>query len=493
MISTKYENYGLSTEKDFVRSLQKQVIGEEYNSSGVPLYCTKGCFYADTSDSHTLIFGNTGSKKTRNFIIPTAFALGTAGESMVISDPKGEIYRCTSGLLKNCGYDIKVFNLRDPQMSSSWNPLLLPYRFYKSGNKDKAVEILYDFCTMLTSSVHKAEDPYWEMQALDLLVGMILMLFETETDENRIHMESIVQMRMEIRPLEREIDGTENSFWKMIVQFPEDSLVRYKLASVYSLKTVERTLNCVVSVLDSMLRFFVLNKQMMRMLSGNQIDFDTIGRKKTALFLIVPDEKTTYHFLVSVFIKQCYEVLIDNAQSYPDGRLPVRVNYLLDEFSNLPRIADMPSMISASRSRNIRFVLVVQSKQQLEAAYQHDAETIKSNCKNWIYLSCRELSLLKEIEELCGTVEVDGKLIPVLTITDLQRFETGWEDSQALILRPGLSPFVSWVKDYSCYPQCNYETVPFVKREDDNPKYFSIPQYLYSKDKFVMERYLERR
>ena len=412
---------------------------------------------------------------------------------MVISDPKGEIYRYSSGFLKEQGYDIKVFNFRNLEYSSAWNPLLLPYRYYKSGDKDKAVELLYDFCMQLKTQVHSGEDPFWELQAMDLMIGIILMLFETETDENRIHMESVVQIRMEVRPWidpRYASDNDEiNAFWKIIEALPEDSLVRYKLASVYSLRKVERTLNCVVSTFDAMIRCLVLNRKLMSVLSSNEIDFDTIGKKKTVLFLIIPDEKTTFHFLVSIFVKQCYEVLIENAQSYPDGTLPIRVNYLLDEFSNFPRIADMPAMISAARSRNIRFILVVQSKQQLEAAYKTDAETIKSNCRNWIYLACRELSLLREIESICGTVEVDGKIISVLTITDLQRLEIGWEDSQALILRPGTSPFVSWVKDFEFYPQSKYQTLSFEKRKYPQVKFFSLKQYVYHQFDFAYERF----
>ena len=493
MISTKYENYGLSTEKDFIRTLQRQELNKKYEASGVPLYYSKGAAYTDAADSHTLIFGTTGTKKTRNFIIPSVFTLGMAGESMVISDPKGEIYRYTSGFLKSEGYDIKVFNLRDPKFSSTWNPLLLPYRYYKSGDKDKCVELLYDFCTQLKTQIHTDDDPYWELQAMDLMIGIILLLFETEPDESRIHMESVVQIRMEVRPWidprYEPSDAQINSFWKIVEGLPEDSLIRYKLASAYSLRKTEKTLNCVISCFDGMISCFVINKKLMNMLSSNEIDFDTISTRKTALFLIIPDEKTTFHFLVSVFVKQCYEVLIDYAQSYPDGTLPVRVNYLLDEFSNFPRIGDMPSMISAARSRNIRFVLVVQSKQQLQAAYKDDAETIKSNCRNWIYLSCRELSLLEEIQSICGMVEVDGKTIPVLTITDLQRLEIGREDSQALILRPGISPFVSWVKDFSFYPQSHYQPVRFVVRDLPEPKHFSVNQYVYHKFEFCNERY----
>lgn len=480
MNNTELKENGLSTEEEFIQSLSQQELGEEYDSSGVPLYYADGKVYTDNSDAHTLIFGNTGSKKTRNFVIPSVYTMGMAGESMIISDPKGEIYCNTSGYLRNNGYSIMVLNLREPEKSSQWNPLMLPYKYYRDGKADKAIEMISDLCMQLKAQVHAEIDLYWENQAMDLLVGMILMLFECETDENKIHIESIQRMRMYIA-LENTTDAKSCVFWDLIRTFPDNSIIRYKLASIYNLRNVEKTLSCVVSTLDSMLRCFIFNKKLLNLMSSSNISFEAIAQKKTALYLITPDEKKTYHFLVSVFVKQCYECLIDFAQESNDSFLPLRINFILDEFSNFPRIADMPAMISAARSRNIRFLLIVQSKQQLLAEYGDDAETIKSNCKNWIYLSCRELSLLREIEELCGTCEIDGKQYPLLTITQLQRLQIGWEDSQALILRSGMAPFISWVKDFSIYPQAKFEKSCFPNTVTEPPNCFSVLKYVHDK------------
>lgn len=477
---TELNENSLSTEEEFVQSLSRQEPGEEYDSSGVPLYYADGKVYTDNSDAHTLIFGNTGSKKTRNFVIPSVYTMGMAGESMIISDPKGEIYCNTSGYLKNRGYSVMVLNLREPEKSSQWNPLMLPYEYYRNGKADKAVEMVSDLCMQLKLQVHTERDLFWENQAMDLLTGMILMLFECESDENKVHMESIQRMRMYIA-VENSSDAKSCVFWDFIRTFPDNSIIRYKLASIYNLRNVEKTLNCVVSTLDSMLRCFIFNKKLLNLMSLSNISFKAIAQGKTALYLITPDEKKTYHFLVSVFVKQCYECLIDLAQDRNDSFLPIRINFILDEFSNFPRIADMPAMISAARSRNIRFLLIVQSKQQLLAEYGDDAETIKSNCKNWIYLSCRELSLLKEIEELCGTCEIDGKQYPLLTITQLQRLKIGREDSQALILRSGTAPFISWVKDFSVYPQAKFGKSCFPETRTVPPSCFSVLKYVHDK------------
>ncbi|MBQ7264547.1 MAG: type IV secretory system conjugative DNA transfer family protein [Firmicutes bacterium] len=470
----------LSTKNEFIQTLTGQDLNSECNLSGVPFYYENGIVYTDTTDAHTLIFGNTGSKKTRNFCIPSVYTLGMAGESMIISDPKGEIYRNTSGFLAHKGYTIKTLNLREPEKSSRWNPLMLPYRYYKNGNADKAIEMISDLCAQLKAQVHSERDLYWENQAADLLMGMILMLFESEDDEKKIHMESIQRMRMYIE-IEDTSETRSSIFWDLIRTFSENSLVRYKLASVYTLRNVEKTLNCVVSTFDSMLRSFIFNEKLMDLINANEIGFGKITEEKTALYLITPDEKTTYHFLISVFVKQCYENLIDKAKDCRNGILPIRVNFILDEFSNFPKIADMPAMISAARSRNIRFVLVVQSKQQLLAEYGDDAETIKSNCKNWVYLSCRELNLLKEIEQLCGSVEIDEREYPLLTITQLQRLQIGWEDSEALVLRSGIAPYISRVKDFSVYPQVGYDVYNIPLPWHEKVSCFSVLKCVHDK------------
>jgi len=134
--------------------------------------------------------------------------------------------------------------------------------------------------------------------------------------------------------------------------------------------------------------------------------------------------------LISVFVKQCYTELLREAEKHPDNRLPLRVNFLLDEFSNLPAIADFPAMITASRSRNIRFNLFIQSQKQLVRRYGEDADTIKGNCENWVFLHSRELPLLNEIVDLSGMRNSDMPLISVS-----MRYTFGRGTSENLCLR----------------------------------------------------------
>lgn len=193
------------------------------------------------------------------------------------------------------------------------------------------------------------------------------------------------------------------------------------------------------------------------MLSGDEILTDKIQKIPTAIFLIIPDEKTSYHKLVSLFIKQSYETLIYNAQNINGSK--IRVNYILDEFSSLPTIHDFPAMITAARSRNIRFNLFVQSKHQLDLKYGEESNTIRANCSNWIFLVSRELGLLKEISELCGEKRIDGFSRPVVTITDLQRMDK--DLGEALILNGRKKPFVTTLADINLYDNNLYSTPKF--------------------------------
>ena len=191
---------------------------------------------------------------------------------------------------------------------------------------------------------------------------------------------------------------------------------------------------------------FIIRKTLCQVLSKSSFDIRNIGKEKTAIYIIVPDEKTTLHFLVTAFIKQTYEVLINEAQQQDSKKLQVRLNFLLDEFGNIPTISDMPSMISAARSRNMRFFLMIQGIYQLRHKYGNDADTIIGNCDNLVFLTSREYELLKLFSNLCGETtynDCDGNLNsrPLISISELQHLKK--EKGQALILHGRHYPFVT--------------------------------------------------
>ncbi len=410
-----------------------QTRGARY-CGGIPLLYDAETrrLYIDASDTHSLVYGSTGSLKTRTVVSPGIKVLGYAGESMVINDPKGELFARHAGDLKKQGYTIVDVNFRNPSVGNSWNPLYIPYQFYIQGNLDKSAEFVNDIANNLMLSDRSTDDPFWDFSASDLLYGLIQLLFryckEHHASLNAVNIGNLLTLRRLLFSGRQQPQNT--LLWKYA---SEDELVAASLSgSVYAPKD---TMNSILSVFDQKMRSFTIQPTLLDMLANNDFDIADIGKAKTAVFLITPDEKTSYHRLVSMFVKESYEYLIYLATQTPDNKVENRINYILDEFSSLPQIADMPSMISAARSRDIRFLLVVQSQSSLKQRYSNEAETIISNCTNWIFFTSRELSLLKELSELCGTQKNQQ---PNITIYDLQHFSK--ERREALLLAGRLKP-----------------------------------------------------
>ena len=388
---------------------------------GTPIIYDKDSAYVDNSNMHTLVIGATGSGKTAGIVNPTMKHLIKAKESIVITDPKGEIYEDNYKILKEAGYQIIVLNFREPQRGSCWNPYDLPYKFQKEGNFDKATELLNDLSTNIVVD-GQGQDPFWQNAAADYLTGLGLALFQDAPLEE-ININSINLM---INQGEERYGASTymKEYYKM--QEPT-SPVAINLAGTVT--TADETKAGIMTVLQQKVKTLAVTRNLSEMLSKNDFDMASIGEKPTALFMIIQDEKTTYHSLATIFIKQCYECLISTAYKH-GGALPVRTNFLLDEFANMPKIKDIATMVTAARSRHIKFTFIIQNFAQLDKTYgKEDAQTIRGNCINTIYLLTGELSALEEISKLCGDkivrVGKDKKeeTRPLVTISELQRMK----------------------------------------------------------------------
>lgn len=428
---------------------------------GVPLSWNleKGCVYTEHADNHTLIIGPTASGKSRICIMPMVRMLGTIGESMIISDPKAEIYHRMAGFLKQAGYTIKVLNLREPTHGNFWNPLIIPYRLYLQGDIDRAYEFINDIAINLTGMGMSEKDPFWDNSAGTLFAGLAMLLFRYCRDfrrpESVVHIGSILRLR-NILCFGNRKEIMRNPLWNYA-----KSDLYIASALIGTLETAEDTRAGILSVFDQKMRIFSTQPGLLNMLSHHQAMYDDVDVKSTALFLVLPDEKTTYHGLASLFIKQSYEYLIYKAQKC-NGDQGIRLNYVLDEFSALPTVKDFPAMITAARSRNIRFHIVIQSKHQLTLKYGDDTDTILANCTNWIFLAGRELKFLQEISALCGEKTSGGYRVPVISVTDLQRFDK--ERGEALILSRRFKPYLTRLPDIKVY---------------DNNKWVLEPDYIH--------------
>ena len=463
-ITTEKKDKGYSRwakDKEIMAELERVEIKQKNSkSAGIPLIVKENEMWVDNGEYHSLIIGATGSGKTQGIVFPQVHSLAKARESMIITDPKGEIYENTSLMLRERGYQIVLLNFRDPQNGSAWNPMTLPYKLYKAGNHDKAIELLDDLAlNILYDESNKNADPFWEKTSADYFSGVALGLFEDAKPEE-ININSI---SLATTTGEEKFGGSTYIKEYFAAKDPASA------AAINASSTImapTETKGSILSVFKQKVKLFASRENLSEMLSYSDVDLEIIGERPTAVVIVIQDEKKTYPSLVTILLKQIYETLITVAQKH-GGKLPVRTNFILDEFANMPPLKDVTTMITAARSRKIRFTMIIQNFAQLDSVYgKEDAETIRGNCGNIIYLITTELKALEEISKMCGEVKSkkDDKTAstPLVTVSDLQRmlmYET-------VILRMRKQPFktklianhkLDWGKKY---PTAKYPTRP---------------------------------
>ncbi len=429
-----YSRWAKEREFKKAKDIKKiRIADKSASAAGVALINNGKEMFVDDGENHTMVIGATASGKTTAVVDPLIQSLAKKGESMILTDPKGELHRNHSEMLKNKGYNIIVLNFRNPNLGNAWNPLSLPYRLFREGNTDKAIELLDDVGRNILHDTG-SKDPFWENSAADYFSGLALGLFE-DAPEELIHLNSISYMST----VGEEKFATSDYIKEYFLLKGEQSSP-FIFAS-NTINAPSETKGGILSVFRQKIRIFSSREQLSEMLAYSDFDVREIGRKKTAVFMIIHDEKTTYHALATIFIKQCYETLIDVAQEN-DGQLQHRTNFILDEFANMPPLKDVTAMVTAARSRRIRFTFIIQNFAQLNEVYgKDDADTIRSNCGNLIYLITTELAALEEISKLCGEVKSKEKektsSTPLISVSDLQKMQL----NEVVILRTRLNPF----------------------------------------------------
>lgn len=461
--------------------VEKVLVNQsEAKAAGVSIINNGKEMYVDNGENHTLVIGATASGKTTAVVDPLVNSLAKKGESMIITDPKGEIYKNHYNYLKSKGYNIIVLNFRDPIYGNAWNPLTLPFQLYKSGNSDKATELLDDVSINILVDTTSKQEPFWEKSAADYFAGICLGLFK-DAEEKQVNLNTVSYMAT----VGEEKLVTSN-YIKEYFQLKGEDDPAYTFAS-NTINAPSETKGSILSVFRQKIRVFATKEDLSEMLSYTDFDIRNIGHEKTAVFMVIHDEKTTYHALATIFIKQCYETLVDAAYKEPNGKLPYRTNFILDEFANMPPLKDVTSMVTAARSRDIRFTFIIQNFAQLVKVYGHDdAETIKSNCGNLIYLLTTELAALEEISKLCGDVKAKGKdaekltSVPLVTVSDLQRLKM----NEAIILKTRLNPFkTKLTPSYKIDWGHKFEKANFITREKEPIQLFDLKEFVKNKKK----------
>lgn len=446
---------------------------DNIKQGGIPIYNNGKEVWVDTNTYHNMIIGSTGSGKSQGLSFPYINIMAKAGESMIITDPKGELYEGTAKELEKRGYNIIILNFRNPERGNCWNPFTVPYKLYQQGNIDKSIELLEDLAQNILYDESSKADPFWNNTSADYFAGLAWALFQ-DGKEEEVNINSINYMAS---VGEQRLGGT-NYMKEYFSGKAPTSTESIKVNS--TITAPNETKGSILSVFNQKIQLFSSRDTLSEMLSRSDFDMEDIGRKKTAVFIVVQDEKKTYHSLVTIFLKQCYETLVRVAQENPGGKLKYRTNFLMDEFANMPPLSDVDSMVSAARSRNIRLSFIIQNFSQLNDVYgKEKAETIRGNCSNTIYILSTELAALDEISKMCGEVKskkddkTDSR--PLVTVTDLQNLK----EEEALILRSRMRPFKTKLKyDYKIEWGMTKEKAEYPVREKKEVKMFDLKSFV---------------
>lgn len=420
---------------------------------GAPLTQVRDNLYATAREEmHTFIIGETGCGKTRRVIMPMIRLMAKTGQSMVIADPKGELYRNTANALRDKGYKVMVLNFRNPSRGSRWNPLGIVETMYRSGDqetKDRAMLLFKDIVDIMKQEVESAKDRFWENQASKVLIGVAQILLEYG-EPNSLTFENISTTAKSIfdsMSKKESFPLSEPPIKKLLEALPDSSPIRENLHGFVA--SPKDTRNSIVVVFESIVSVYTNQSSLLDLFSVSEIDVADLGKRPTALYFILPDDSGALYPIATVFVKQIYSTLINNADNNPSGKLDNKVSFLLDEFANFAEIPSVDAMLTAARSRGMTFVLVCQSMEQLIKKYREGAEVLLANCRIWVYMSCRNLPFLNRLQNLAGMYvsPYTGARYPLVSIEELQHFDMG----EVLILNDRCRPMMGYLPDYSDY------------------------------------------
>lgn len=357
--------------------------------------------YIDRGDEHlhTLILGTTGSGKSRKIFFPTIWTLAQAGESMIINDTKGDLFLGTHEYLDDMGYATLRYSLRDTSKDDQYNNMDIIISKYERGDYDETTSLANELARTIIESikpVNAGDNAYFYDGATSCIAAVILLLIENAPSYDCKNIASVQRTIAYLGESERE--GL-SKLKKIMRRLPETSLARieYDIANLAPAKTEG-------SILSTALVALSVFKQtgIAQLTCKSTFKLKDLGRKPVALFIETPDNKPTRHVLTSIMITQAYSELVELATENGNV-LPVRVNFLIDEFAALPRIMDFDGKMSRGRSYGMRFYIAIQDLAQLEKHYnERIATTIRSQATNLIYLNTTDNKTSKYISERVG-------------------------------------------------------------------------------------------
>ena len=440
-------------------------------------------------NKNVLVVGGSGSGKTRFWLKPN---LLQCHSSYVVTDPKGTIVlECGQAMLKN-GYKVKVLNTINFKKSMHYNPFS-----YVHSEKD----ILKLVTTLMTNTKGEGSggDPFWEKSERLLLTALIAYLhYEAPVEEQNFATLLEMLNTMQVLEDDEEYQNPVDLLFEDLAKTKPNSFAgrQYKLYKLAAGKTAKSIL------ISCGARLAPFDIQELRDLTMyDELQLDTLGDKKTALFLIMSDTDSTFNFLISMVYTQLFNLLCDKADDVYGGKLPIHVRCLIDECANIGQIPNLEKLVATIRSREISACLVLQAKSQLKAIYKDNADTIIGNMDSQIFLGGSEPGTLKDLSEMLGKETIDsfntsdtrgnspsyGTSFQKLGHELLSRDEIAVLDGGKCILQlRGVRPFLSDKYDLTKHPNYKLTSDYDPKNTFDIEKYLNRKEKIYPGDEFIV-------
>ena len=345
---------------------------------------------------NTVVIGGSGAGKTRFYAKPNIMQCNT---SFVVLDPKGEIIRSVGYLLEENGYEVKVIDLIDMSKSLGYNPF-----HYIQSDKD-VLKLITNLIRNTTPKGSSTNDPFWEKSETALLEALMLYLYHyAPEDEQNFTMVMEMLNYAEVKEDEEDYESPLDELFKRLELIDSNSLAlkQYKIYKQAAGKTAK-------SILISVgVRLAAFNLEELASLTKyDEMELEQIGERKTALFAIIPDNDSTFNFVVGMLYTQLFQMLYYQADYVHGGELPVPVHFLMDEFANVALPDEFDKLLSTMRSRQIFVSIILQNLAQIKALYKDSWESILGNCDETYYLGGNEQSTHKYISELLGKETLD--------------------------------------------------------------------------------------
>ena len=440
-------------------------------------------------NKNILVIGGSGSGKTRFFVKPNLLQMHS---SYVVTDPKGTVLLEVGKALIQGGYAVKVLNTINFKKSMHYNPLA-----YIRSEKD-ILKLVNTIIANTKGEGSQSGEDFW-VKAERLYYSALIGYIWYEAPENEKNLNTLIEMinaseaREDDENFENPIDvlfkelEAENSEHFAVRQYK-----KYKLAAGKTAKSILISCGARLAPFDI--------KELRELTEYDELQLDTLGDRKTALFVIISDTDDTFNFIVSIMYTQLFNLLCDKADDVYSGRLPVHVRLILDEFANIGQIPNFDKLIATIRSREISASIILQSQSQLKAIYKDNADTIVGNCDTMLFLGGKEKTTLKEISEILGKETIDlyntgesrGKEIS----HSLNYQKTGKElmsmdelsvmdGSKCILQLRGVRPFLSNKYDLTKHPKYALTS------DADERNIFSIEKYMEHKLKLKPETVVE--